>query len=603
MILVNASRNVLVSFIFIALAAVISTAGAVQLAATGTNAVSGTAFAHGDSFLTEDKYAVAESLYSGVWAHAYVPTGAEGANSASSERTVPARTDTRTPTLGSNEYNLMNAYGETTVIAKASKIGVLGSAESFSEVSALSFAGDGGAANQGTVIGDAQLIAYVTHSGTGTADASAAGSATYDAMMYAGQIDASGSASGSVALNVENNYGGSVTGAAWKGSTSAASTVDPSNENAASQSFEYLYLTSGRNALSAKSDIVGTVSGDTSASGFYALPTTAKFGNTESSATGDLSGTATTYKLGDEIKPESVHIPPSGLLASQYKSIDAGEKGTSGDLYGKFFGAGAPSSASSYLLSYSFVIASQTGQLSHVIAESMTSAGVTRTLADTNVAYGASYIDNGALSASANTASVAAGSPITLASASLDTIFMGSGAHLASRPTGAKPASASHLVIAAANEATDTSSDGEVAIYGHNTPATPGIADSAVKAVGPIFSATGTSDDATGSYLTAMNIDGTSMHTKGTAAGSVFTSDSKIIASDIDEINIWSWIDGSDPRTHAESKYGLYPYVATPVYTSDPAGTAGVTSGPTVTPGATTTSRSVDSVFESRIAY
>ncbi|HWQ19773.1 MAG TPA: hypothetical protein VN455_08345, partial [Methanotrichaceae archaeon] len=539
-----------------------SAAGAIELAATGTNSVTGTAYAHGDSFATENMGTTTDSLYSGVWAHAYVPIETAGINFASSERTVPARTETRTPTLGSNKYNLVNAYGETTVIAKASKTGVLGSGEAFSEASALSLAGDAGATNQGEVSGDVQLVVYATHSGTGTAEASATGSASYDSMMSAGQVDASGSVDGSVALNIENNYGGSVKGAAWEGSQSFASSSVPSSEEIASMSFEYLSLTSGRNALSTKSDIQGNIAGDTTASGFYAITgTPGRYGNIDSSASGDLSGIATTYKLGDSIIPEKMHYYPyalaPGLLATQYAGIATNEKGSTGDLHGKFLDEESPASA--FLLSAAFIYPSDTSQESDAWAESMTSAGVTRTLADTNEAYGASYIDNGALSATANTASVAGGSPITLASASLDTIFMGSGAHLVSRLTGANPASTADLTMHSYDEATDApGSSGLVEIVGAATPST-GTGDSAAKATDPSYSPTGTSDDATGSYLTAMNIDGTALHTKDTAAGSMFTSDSKMIASDIDEINIWSWIAGSDPRTHAESKYGQYP--------------------------------------------
>ncbi|HWQ18970.1 MAG TPA: hypothetical protein VN455_04275, partial [Methanotrichaceae archaeon] len=542
----------------------------------------------------------ADSLYSGVWAHAYIPAGADGTNSASSERTVPARTETRTRTLGSNKYNFKTTYGETAVIAKASKTGVLGSAEAFSEGSAKSLALDT-AADRGIVAGYAQLVAYAAHSGTGTAEASATGSAEYDTMMSAGQIDASGSVEGSVALNVENNYGGSVKGTAWKGSYSSASSEIASTEGTFSQSFEYLYLNSGRNALSAKSDIIGTVAGGTTASGFYALAGTAKFGNTQSSATGDLSGSATTYKLGDAITPGSLDLFPLPDYATQYNSIAGTERGSSGDIWAQSV---ATLKASAMLISQCEVTTlpgSPATQKSSAETESMTSAGVTRTLADANEAFGASYIDNGALSSSANTASAAGGSPITLASVGLDTIFMGSGAHLISRLTGSHPASAADLQIHAINTATGApTSTGSVTILGTANPAT---ANSMVKAVGPAFSTTGTSADATGSYLTAMNLDGTSLHTKDTTAGSAFTSDSKMIATDIDEINVWSWIDGSDPRTHAESAYGVTPYVSTPVYASSPLGPAGTTTGPTTTGSADATTRSVDTIFSSRIEY
>jgi len=594
------SRNALIPLICVTLIAVVSEAGAVDLAQTGTNTVTGTAYVHGDSFSEYQAAtdATGVQLYAGAWAHAYVPAGTEGTNTAESERTVPARTESRrfsNPTANGHTYDLTSSYGTTTVIAKASKTGILGSAEAFSEVSALSSVQDtAGTSPSGYVGGNAQLVAYATHSGTGTAEASATGSATYDAMMSSGQIDASGSVSGSAAINIDNNYGGSVKGTAWKGSLSFASSAIPNAEGTASQSFEYLYLTSERNALSDKSDILGTVAGDTTASGFYALAETDKFGNTASSATGDLSGTATTYKPGDSIAPDAIHMLAMPL-ATQYNSIKGTEKALAGDIWVQSFGRGK---GSAMLISQGRVITipgAPLTQCSYADTESMTSAGVTRTLADTNDASGASYIDNGTISASANTASVTGGSLITLASAGAENIFMGSGAHLVSRLTGANPASAADLQIHALNRATSASaSAGSVYIHGNANPA---VGNSIVKAVGPAFSTTGTSRDATGSYLTASKIDGTAVHVTDTT----FTAASNLIADDIDNINIWSWISGADPIPHAESSTGLAPLVSTPDYTSDPVGVAGVTEGPIVTSGATATSRSIDTVFRSTI--
>lgn len=137
-------------------------------------------------------------------------------------------------------------------------------------------------------------------------------------------------------------------------------------------------------------------------------------------------------------------------------------------------------------------------------------------------------------------------------------------------------------------------------VTGNADPA--GYANSVTKAVGPNYSPSGTSNDATGSYLTALNIDGTATHAKDSAAG--FNSRSTLIADDIDEVNVWSWIDGSDPRTHAESAHGLTPFVATPTYTASPATLAsGNTNGPTAISGATATSRSVDVIFKSEITF
>ncbi|HWQ20839.1 MAG TPA: hypothetical protein VN455_13740 [Methanotrichaceae archaeon] len=595
--------------IFIAVAAMVSTAGAVHLAATGTTTVTGTAFAHGDIF-AEEITANGLGLYSGVWAHAYVPPGTDGNNSADSERTVPARTETRTFAGADDNYLLNSTYGESTVIAKASKTGVLGSAEAFSEISSLSSARDVAGPTMGEVSGNSQLVAYVQHSGTGTAQAAATGSATHDAMMSTGQIDATGTVVGSAAVSAANNYGGSVTGIAWKGTASSASSVLTGSEATSSQSFEYLYLTSGRNALSAVSDISGIVAGDTSGSGFYALTgTPGRFGNTASSATGDLSGNAITYKLGDSITPGTFATNPV-LIMPLNTYLEAGanrpttERGLPVGISLWSSGIGTRT-ASALLLSMGTVTTSGgTSQTSSANTESYTSAGATRTLEDANVAYGASFIDNGALSAISDTASAPGASPITIASASLDTIFMGSGAHLVTRLTGATPQSAADFTIASTMTATSAGaasvSTGSVVIAGNADPA--GNPNSVVKTVGPNFSPTGTSDDATGSYLTALNIDGTATHARDTIAG--FTSSSTLIADDISEVNIWSWIEGSDPRIHAESASGLTPFVATPIYTVSPATLAtGQTSGPTTISGADATSRSVDTIFRSSIGF
>ncbi|HWQ20087.1 MAG TPA: hypothetical protein VN455_09955 [Methanotrichaceae archaeon] len=599
----SASRNAPIPLICIL--AMASTAGAVNLAQTGTNTVTGTAVVDGDIFATETLGTATDSLYSGVWAHAYVPSGTEGINSASSERTVPARTETRSPTLGSKAYTLTNSYGDTTVIAKASKTGALGSAEAFAEVSSLSSATDTStSATTGSVGGQSQMAAFVTHSGTGTAEASASGSADYSAMLDTGEILARGSVDGSVALTAENNYGGTVTGAAWKASTSLASSATPDAEFTASQSFEYLSLASDRNALSAKSEISGTAAGDASASGFYALPLASKFGNTESSAAGDLSASAVTSKIGDSIMPGRITLGPltGTALTTRLDSLTTGtSKSITGSLWSNFLGAGAPT-ASAYLMSQGTVSTTGASHTSTANTESMTSAGVTRTLADASAVYGDSYIDNGAISASANTASAAGGGSITLASAGADTISMGSGAHLVSRLTGAVPQSAADFTIASSMSATSgagASSTGSVAISGNADKSAGGNAHTLVKVVGPAFSPGGTSADATGSYLTALNIDGTAAHARDAAAG--FTSVSALIADDIDEVNVWCWIDGSDARTHAESAYGLSPFVSTPVYTSDPPGVAGATEGPAAISGATATSRSVDTIFRSSI--
>jgi len=592
----KASRNALIPLICIALIAVDLAAGVVELKATGSNTISGVAFAEGDII---EPGSDASQLYTGAWAHVYVPAGNGGVNSGESIRTVDGRTDTRTYIGANNEYSLTNTYGDSTVIAKASKTGVLGVAEAFAEVSTLSSATDGAAIGEGEVSGYSQLAAYVSHTGTGTANASATGSSEYTALMSTvpNTVQASGSVSGSVALDAANNYGGLVQGAALKASRSAGSTIATANPFTESESFEYLSLTSGRNALSAKSTIEGIIAGDTSANGFFAKPAVpasdGQFGNSDSSATGDLSATATTYKLGDSIAPSAITTPPNFVgLTTQLDT--AAHTAITGNLYDVFLG-GTPD-ASAYLMSQSSANwdPDPATQDSRAQTESFTSAAVTRTLVDTNEAYGASYIDNGALSATADTASQPGLSPITLASAEVDTIFMGSGAHLVSRLTGAWPVSYADLNMLSVSRADGT---GSVQVTGDS-------ANTVLNVVGPSYSPSGTYADATGSYLTALNIAGTAVH----AMDVNFPAPTQLIADDISEINIWSWIAGNDPISHAESAYGLSPFVSTPVYTADPAngGTnpfviTKTTTGPTATPDQEATSRSITTAFNSEI--
>jgi hypothetical protein len=175
----NDPRAAPILLILIALIAIQSSAGAVELAATGTNTIRGNAWAEGDIFAEETHPSgdYSDQLYAGVWAHAYVPAGTGGINSAESERTVPARTESRTftnPATNGFTCNLASSYGDTTVIAKASKTDSLGLAEAFSEDSSQSRVSD-------TILdyafGASQLVAFITHTGTGTANASASGSA------------------------------------------------------------------------------------------------------------------------------------------------------------------------------------------------------------------------------------------------------------------------------------------------------------------------------------------------------------------------------------------------------------------------------------------
>ncbi|HWQ18971.1 MAG TPA: hypothetical protein VN455_04280, partial [Methanotrichaceae archaeon] len=405
----KASRRAPIQLAFIALVAMVSAAGAVQLAATGTNTVIGNAWAEGDVFATETPFSNEDELYAGVWAHAFVPPGADGTNSASSERTVPARTEYRTFTnseAGGHTYDLQSSYGDTTVIAKASKTGALGLAEAFSEGSSQCCVEDeAGADPAGYIEGRSQLVAFVTHTGTGTANASASGSAGHSAWISSGEFGATGSVSGSAAINAANSCGGSVTGTAWKESRSATSDYDTTSDI-----HEHLSLSSGRNALSALSTINGSVSGQSSGSGFYALPSKGWFGNSQSRTSGDLSSTATTYKLGDSITP--------GVLTSVIFVFWPGMSTKLDEVAGDATKTSLPASetlwvkngpgtslASSYLSSYSSASGGADQRESQTYTNAFTSAGVARTLADAREAHGASSIDSGYISATADTAS------------------------------------------------------------------------------------------------------------------------------------------------------------------------------------------------------
>ncbi|HWQ18374.1 MAG TPA: hypothetical protein VN455_01235 [Methanotrichaceae archaeon] len=583
----NALRIALIPLICVLAAGL--AAGAIDLTSTGTNTAIGDASVQGDVFRIEDidGYGM---LYSGVWAHVYIPPGTAGFSSGDSERTVQARTEVRTFEDQSNTYELENGYGDSTVIAKASKTGVLGLAEAFSEISAHSWGYDTyGGSDQGYVGGIADLTAYVSHSGTGTANASAEGSSYYTSNIETGVVQASGSVNGTVALDASNNYGGSVAGAAIKESRSDVYSyllLPESN----SVSLEYLSLTSGRYSESAPSIIDGKVLGTGSSIGFGGVDgDPGKYSFSQSSTKGDLYSTASTYKLGDSIVPCRVNtvIYWPGMVTQLDGLIGTPDTGRTSQLYPSFIGS--TPKASAYLISQSKGKYYPTNGIHYSIAttESFTSSSVTRTLADSNEAYGASYIYNGDISTAAHTSSKAGASPITMASSEVSEIFMGSGAHLISRLTGAAPASTADLTVESIMAA---DASGSVKVTGNSQK-------KMVTVVGPSYSPSGTSADATGSYLTADKIGGTAVH----IADPTFTAASKLIADDISEIDIWSWASGDDPRSHAESSTGLFPFVSTPVYTSDPAGVVGVTEGPTATSGATATSRSIDTVFKSSI--
>ncbi|HWQ18371.1 MAG TPA: hypothetical protein VN455_01220 [Methanotrichaceae archaeon] len=565
--------------ICIALIAMVSTAGAVELSTCDFNNVNGIAMADGDIFAVETNTGTGDQLYSGVWAHAYVPSGNPDTNSAESGRTVPAMTESRDFTgagAGGNMYSLVNRYGLSTVIAKASKTGVLGAAEAFSEVSSQTEAHDAPTADQGAVSGYSQLTAYISHSGTGTANAFASGSSDYAAMMKSGIVQASGSVAGSVAIDAANNYGGAVTGAAFKASQSYASNSG-STQITGSESFEYLFLTSGRNALSAKSTIDGRVSGGTSGNGSVSVSgAPGRYARSASSSTGDLSATATTYKLGDDIRPDIITTKPAfTAFITQLDNKPAGSTGMTdpaapGRLYNLFLG-GRPE-ASAYLLSQSTAVydPSASSHRSTSNVESFTSARVTRTLVDANEVYGASYINHGAVCASADTALAPIKGLLTLASAHISCINMGSGAHLINRLTGGLPASAADMTVMSEMTA---GASGSVKVTGDankSSTSDPWGANALVMVEGPLYSSSGTSQDATGSYLKAANIGGTVVHNEDTMIMS------------INDADIWSWVSGDDPKSHAESTFWDDPNFG---------------SGPTVKLGQHPTTRSVDLVF------
>jgi len=580
----NALRMALVPLICII--ALVLAADAVDLTSTGTNTATGSAVVQGDVFRSEpDEF----SLYSGAWAHVWIPAGNDGVNAGDSQRIVQARAESRQAGTV-NSYTLTTGYGDSSLIAKASKAGVLGTAEAFSEASGWSTFSDIPSSNEGHVYSYSQLTAYVSHSGTGTANAYVNGSSDHEALMDNGVVQSSGSASGSAALNAANNYGGYVTGAAFKVSASEGADYDL-YPFAASECFDYLSLESGRYALDATSIIDGIVSGDTSANGSAAVSgVPGKYALSESSLKGNLSAIAATYKLGDSIKPSAMTTKPvaASFVTQLDSQIATGQTGITAPLYTMFLGGFAPT-ASAYMLSWSkdFHVPAESVHEGIAQAESFTSSGVTRTLADSSEAYGASYISNGAISTASYTSSAPGNSPITLVCANADEIFMGSGAHMVSRLTGVQPASTADLTIDSKMNAAGT---GSVKVNG-------GPLEKMASVVGPSYSPSGTPADATGIYLEASGISGTAVH----VADPTFTAASNFIADDIDSISIWSWASGDDPISHAESSTGLRPFVSTPKYTSEK-GAAGVTKGPTVTSGATATTRSIDTVFSSSIA-
>ncbi|HWQ18376.1 MAG TPA: hypothetical protein VN455_01245, partial [Methanotrichaceae archaeon] len=442
----NALRIALISMICI-LAQVLA-ACAVELSETGTNTVTGAAIVQGDIFALQPS---PDTLYSGMWAHVYIPEGNDGVNAGSSKRTVLARTESR-PAGSVNEYTLKTGYGDSTVTAEASKSGALGTAEAFSEVSAVSVAYDGNSTDEGGVYGIAALTAYISHTGTGTANASANGSADYEALMNNSVIQASGSVAGSAALGAANSYGGTVTGTALKVSESTADSLSAA-PYADSECYGYISLQSGRNTLSAESTIHGNVSGSSSGMGLTVMPGTPGMNaSSQSSTEGNLFAVASTYKIGDSIKPGEItaHTFYSDMI-TRLDDLTAAETGAKTPLYEQLLN-GSTTKASAYLLSHSWSCYSSNNSSSapphqsFAQTESFTSAGVTRELNDANAAYGVSYISNGALSTDAYTSS-AGNSPITLASAGVEEIKMGSGARLVGRLTGASPASTADLTV------------------------------------------------------------------------------------------------------------------------------------------------------------
>jgi len=617
--MIRASNKLLTSLALLAVFALCSAAGAVELQATGTNTATGTATVEGDIFTNAIVTSSLNQLEldSGVWAHAYALSNG-AVNTADSERTVPARDESRTldktvvATATMNAYTLKTHYDASTVVAKVSTNGLTGSVEAFSEVSANASASEGGAASTpylGAVGGDAQLISYVSNTASGTANASANGGATFSSAMKNGSIVATGSVSGSVALNSANSAGngGNTTGAAIKVAAANASSLITGKETTTSESYEYLSLFSGRSGVDGLSSIEGNIAGAASSSGYYSMGVMGStynnaYGNSQSATSGDLTATADTYKLGDSITPGAITVKPNLTIRTQLDAEAGTAKTTlpTGKTLQSLFLTSKAPSASAYQMSQSTVRNDSTvggaAQYSDARIETMTAQAVTRTQNDANEVFGASYIDNGAVSASGDTAATAGSTPVTLSTASLNGIFLGSGAHLLNRLTGTTPQSFADLSIYSRMKG---SAYGFVNVTGAgiDSSTTPKTGAVLVRSVGPSFSATGTTADATGSYMAATNLDATAVH----IATAGFTTASQLVADDISEINIYSWISGNDARTHAESIYGATPYASSPVYTSDPIGKIGQTNGPTPVAGATSTSRSVDVIFSSKI--
>ncbi|HWQ18888.1 MAG TPA: hypothetical protein VN455_03865 [Methanotrichaceae archaeon] len=404
----------------------IASSYAVEIQSTGTNTATSGSTAEGDSFVIATPGTNVYSLTMGAWAHALCPTGIAG--SATSERSVTLKSESRPQTgFGATprDYDLTLNYDSISVKAAVTKTSTLGQADAYAEVSSRAQI-DASTANVFKVSGDALIASSLAHSGSGTGEATATGYSDYlvGLKKASGQgydALASGHASGTSTLEATNSYGGSVSGLAHGGSASKAD-LGGSNE-ASAESIEQLFLDSSRTASDGSSILTGSIQGtgsslhDISLEGVY--PTDFVGGSLVSTSQADtavggsLTGTARAYKVGDHAYPASGTMQPgltSGITGMN--DVQWNQKSASAMIISSAYASPFKGSAK---------------------GEAVTTANVSRVTSDlTNEAYCASYIDDGKFSAVAknNTFKVSA-------SVWSESNFLGSGAHMFGRLTGA----------------------------------------------------------------------------------------------------------------------------------------------------------------------
>lgn len=557
-------KQTLALIVFFLLVGAPSCVHALDLQSTGTNSASGGALAEGDIFTTEDKSATNEyDLYTGVWAHALIPTGQSGF--ALSERSVPASQEKRIITnFGASdahnparEYDLVLNYGSGTVCANVTKSSSMGSAEATAEISSR---GHIIATNplQQTLSGDALISASLIHTGTGSGSAYASGSSDYllglrgwkNPIDYESYVN--GSASGVASLVAENTFGGQVIGYARKGATSLSqneSSGYTDNKNQA-EAVEFLSTASGRISSDGQSNIQGSLSGNAQSVGInnQRINTLLKsYIFSQAITTGDLRSEGRTYRTGDSVSGKAATINPD---LTQNLRVMTGPSSTTA--------WGNSILPSARIISK----ASQASSDDYIGAssEASTSSQVRRVSTDLdNEIYGDAYV------ADANMRSKTVSDDLGTieresAFISVDSVNLGSGTHLFNRAVGAgDPASSADLALIMADglevsKPVDTLENIINDYYGTGTPGADLLSTN-----GPVV--TGNVGDAAGSYIGAKNIR-------------VYSHDDwrelkvKSISTYIDSINAISWISGDDSRTHVEPRYGTDPLVTQPI--SDP---------------------------------